>query len=50
LVVGNIPPERQQEYRKYMVEIDINDSPSSINATLHWWLEHEVICMVISNY
>jgi len=41
LIMGNIPPERQNEYRQYMVEINEEEDVESIYQKILWWLEHE---------
>lgn len=41
LLLGNVPNERQEEFREYMVEINLNDSNESISSTIQWWINHE---------
>lgn len=38
--MGDIPDERQSEFRKYVVEISPKDSDEVLLAKIRWWLEH----------
>lgn len=38
LIVGDVPAERQEEFREYMVEIDKDMSPAEIRAILEKWI------------
>jgi len=41
LLVGNVPNERQEEFRDYMVEINLEDTNKTIVDTIQWWVDHE---------
>eukprot|EP01129_Flabellula_baltica_P005281 TRINITY_DN1899_c0_g1_i1.p1 TRINITY_DN1899_c0_g1~~TRINITY_DN1899_c0_g1_i1.p1 ORF type:complete len:398 (-),score=56.90 TRINITY_DN1899_c0_g1_i1:584-1777(-) len=41
LMVGDIPPERQNEYRQSIVEIRVQDSEQSIVDKMKWWLTND---------
>ena len=41
LIVGDIPGEREEEFRKYVVELNSNSTDSQIIETVRWWLDHE---------
>ncbi len=41
LLIGNVPNERQEEFREYMAEINLEDSNQTIASTIQWWLDHE---------
>lgn len=40
LIVADIPAERQGEFRKYVVEIDLDDTPESISAKVNYYLKN----------
>ena len=42
LIIGDIPHERSQQWRDFVVEVNINDSDDTIINTINWWLEHDV--------
>lgn len=41
LVVGNIPEEREDDFRSWMVEVSQTSSVASLYHTLKWWLDNE---------
>lgn len=41
LIVADIPAERQSEFRKYVVEIDLDDSPESISEKVNFYLQND---------
>jgi len=41
LLLGNVPDERQDEFRHYMVEVDHTDPDDYIISQIEWWLSHE---------
>eukprot|EP00727_Mastigamoeba_balamuthi_P008535 m51a1_g4303 hypothetical protein (556) ;mRNA; r:18153-19943 len=40
LVIGDIPGEREEEFRSYVVEVKPTDTEDSIIRTVRWWLDH----------
>ena len=42
LMIGDVPNERQLDFRSFMVELTPNDSDEYILKTIKWWLHHPV--------
>lgn len=40
LIVGAIPFERQEYFRRFVVEIKASDEDTNIVRTIKWWLDH----------
>lgn len=41
LIIGDIPGEREDEFRKYVVELTWNATDADIVNTVDWWLTHD---------
>ena len=41
LIIGDIPGEREEEFRKYVVELTWNATDNDIIKTVSWWLSHK---------
>lgn len=40
LIVGDIPAERQDEFREYVVEVDLEDDVNTVSDRINYWLTH----------
>lgn len=40
LIVADIPEEREDEFRKFVVEVNLTDSDEVLIETVRWWLDH----------
>eukprot|EP00727_Mastigamoeba_balamuthi_P000006 m51a1_g10001 hypothetical protein (437) ;mRNA; r:76748-78238 len=41
LIIGDIPGEREEEFRRFVVELQPNSTDDEIVSTVRWWLEHK---------
>jgi len=42
LVIADIPGEREEEFRSWVVEVQVNDTDETLIDTVKWWLDHPV--------
>lgn len=40
LIIADIPEEREDEFRKFVVEVNLTDSDDVLIETVRWWLDH----------
>lgn len=40
LVIADIPEEREDEFRRWVVEVNLSDSDEVLIETVRWWLDH----------
>ena len=40
LIVGDIPHDREKEFRRYVVEVNMEDSDEKLVRTVQHWLKH----------
>ena len=40
LIVADIPEEREDEFRKFVVEVNLTDPDEVLIETVRWWLDH----------
>lgn len=39
-MIGDIPNEREEEFRSFVVEVHATDTDEELLGTVRWWLEH----------